>query len=36
VDVVRTLTELRAKHSKEDGFYYGIDGNEGKIMNMKE
>jgi len=34
-DVVRTLTELRAKHSTPDGFYYGIDGNSGKIADMK-
>lgn len=30
------MTELRAKHSKEDGLYYGIDGNKGVIANMKE
>lgn len=37
-DVVRMLTELRAKHSVEDGsgLYWGIDGNLGKIMNMNE
>lgn len=35
-DVVRVLTELRAKHSKEDGGYFGIDGKEGKIANMKD
>lgn len=37
-DVVRMLTELRAKHSVEDGsgLYWGIDGNLGKIMNMDE
>lgn len=36
-DVVRVLTELRAKHSKEgEGEYFGINGNEGKIANMKE
>jgi chaperonin GroEL (HSP60 family) len=31
VDVVRTITELRAKHSQPDGKYFGIEGNTGKI-----
>lgn len=37
-DVVRVLTELRAKHSvkTERSFYYGIDGNQGKIVDMEE
>ena len=38
-DVVRVITELRAKHantSDPEKVYYGIDGNEGKIANMKE
>ena len=35
-NVVRVMTELRAKHSKDDGFWYGIDGNKGVIANMKE
>lgn len=35
-DVVRVLTELRAKHSKEGGESYGIDGNTGKLAEMKE
>ena len=30
------MTELRAKHSKEDGQFIGIDGHEGKIANMKD
>lgn len=30
------MTELRAKHSKADGAFYGIDGNQGKIVDMKE
>jgi len=31
------MTELRAKHSVPgEGIYYGIEGNEGKIANMKE
>jgi len=32
------LTELRAKHSvkSERSFYYGIDGNAGKIADMEE
>jgi len=36
VDVVRTITELRAKHSNPDGKFYGIEGNLGKIMDMRE
>jgi len=35
VDVIRIITELRAKHSEDDGVYYGIDGNKGKIANME-
>ena len=35
-DVVRLLTELRAKHSKEFGITYGIDGNKGVIADMKD
>ncbi|CAI2364261.1 unnamed protein product [Moneuplotes crassus] len=35
-NVVRLMTELRAKHSKDDGLWYGIDGNKGVIANMKE
>ena len=37
-DVVRVLTELRAKHAPSDGsgVFYGIDGSTGKIGNMKE
>jgi len=34
VDVVRTITELRAKHSTENGKYFGIDGVTGKIQDM--
>jgi T-complex protein 1 subunit gamma len=34
---VRTLTELRTKHAKAgEGLYWGINGNSGKIENMKE
>lgn len=33
-DVVRLLTELRAKHNKEDGKNFGLDGNKGKIGDM--
>jgi len=36
---VRVLTELRAKHAKagdQEGALAGIDGNLGKIANMKE
>lgn len=35
-DVVRLLTELRAKHATEGGFLYGIDGNKGVIGKMDE
>jgi len=36
-DVVRTITELRAKHAKPNvGLMYGIDGETGKIANMQE
>merc|ERR1711959_258793 len=35
-DVVRVLTELRAKHNTKDGLMYGIDGNKGQIANMEE
>ena len=34
---MRTLTELRAKHAKAgEGLYWGINGNTGKIENMKD
>lgn len=36
-DVVRVLTELRAKHAVAgEGLYWGIDGNTGKIADMRE
>lgn len=36
-DVVRVLTELRAKHANAgEGVHYGIDGNSGKIANMQD
>jgi len=35
-DVVRMLTELRAKHTGGDGFMIGINGNTAKISNMEE
>ena len=35
-DVVRMLTELRAKHSSAGGLMMGIDGNAAKIANMEE
>jgi len=34
-DVVRVMTELRAKHMTPDGLAYGIDGNAGKIADMR-
>jgi len=30
------ITELRAKHAGTDGVLFGIDGNTGKIANMKD
>lgn len=36
-DVVRMLTELRAKHAAgDDGLMFGIDGNNNRIANMEE
>ena len=36
-EVVRMLTELRAKHSVAgEGLYWGIDGNQAKLCNMEE
>jgi T-complex protein 1 subunit gamma len=36
-DVVRILTELRAKHAQGgEGLHFGIDGNTGKIADMRE
>ena len=33
---MRVLTELRAKHAMEDGMFYGVDGNNGVMADMKE
>jgi len=33
--VVRRLTELRAKHNQEDGKFFGIDGDTGKIVDTR-
>jgi T-complex protein 1 subunit gamma len=35
-DVVRVITEMRAKHTKKDGFLIGIDGETGKLANMDD
>lgn len=35
-NVVRTLTELRAKHASGKGAFYGVNGNTGKIIDMRE
>ena len=36
-DVVRILTELRAKHAVAgEGIYFGIDGNTGKFADMRD
>ena len=34
-DVVRVITELRAKHSSSEGKFFGIDGNMGKVADMR-
>ncbi len=34
-DVVRVMTELRARHAQPDGVFWGIDGNTGKIVDMR-
>ena len=36
MDVVRIITELRAKHAEKGNEMYGIDGNQKKIANMEE
>lgn len=36
VDVVRTITELRAKHTEADGKYWGLEGVSGKIVDMSK
>lgn len=36
MDVVRIITELRAKHAEKGSYFYGIDGNSKKIANMEE
>ena len=36
MDVVRIITELRAKHATQGNFNYGIDGNNKKISEMSE
>lgn len=30
------MTELRAKHNGEDGKYWGIDGETGQVVDMRE
>lgn len=35
-DVVRRLTELRAKHNTDGGQFFGIDGDSGKVVDMRE
>lgn len=34
-DVVRVITELRAKHATVEGLKFGIQGNTGKIADME-
>merc|ERR1719510_2344713 len=35
-DVVRVMTDLRARHAAADGLTWGIDGNKGKVIDVKE
>ena len=35
-NVIRTLTKLRAKHADEPGSSWGINGDTGDVVNMKE
>jgi len=35
-DIVRVMTELRAKHATPEGRLYGINGITGKMQNMAE
>jgi len=35
VDVVRSITELRAKHQDPSGKFFGIEGHTGKISDMQ-
>lgn len=36
MDVVRIITELRAKHAEKGNHNFGIDGNNKKISDMSE
>lgn len=35
-DTIRVLTELRGKHLNKEELHWGINGNTGKVDNMKE
>lgn len=35
-NVIRTLTALRAKHSQEGNFTFGVDGDNGNLIDMKQ
>ena len=35
-NTIRTLTELRAKHTQESGKTFGVNGTTGKITDMKD
>merc|ERR1719510_2026009 len=35
-DVVRVMTDLRARHAAADGAHWGIDGVTGKVIDVKE
>lgn len=35
-DVVRVLTQLRARHAEEGGLWFGVDGRRGVVADMRE
>ncbi len=35
-NIIRTLTALRAKHAQEGNSTWGVDGNSGEIVDMKQ
>uniref|UniRef100_A0A7S1FDP3 T-complex protein 1 subunit gamma n=1 Tax=Noctiluca scintillans TaxID=2966 RepID=A0A7S1FDP3_NOCSC len=35
-DVVRVMTDLRARHAASDGVFFGIDGTKGTVANVKD
>nr|CCC49650.1 putative chaperonin/T-complex protein 1 gamma subunit [Trypanosoma vivax Y486] len=35
-NVIRTVTDLRARHAMPDGDYWGVDGNSGEIVDVRQ